>query len=281
MLNYQILKMPQYLPFAGRNSVAEALFGVQFALPFDQRIGSFSNALKEAFAAELTKFEPMQTYTFNLGTQLPQGVAPNIPPTITGFNLSKLKPDGSPARVLRAMNNALTIHFLEYNSWNETKPVGLQFLKRCIEILNLIDTNPVVSVALRYIDRFTFDGIPEEATALALFKRDTQFITPRVMAASHLWHSNSGWYEPLIGDAKALNQLNVTSGMTGQAFGVTVDHNSLFNLPEPYTSVGEIFQGTGNKIPLEQILDRQHHANTDLLKNLLSQEMLNTIGLNG
>lgn len=255
--------------------------GIQFAQPFEQRIAGVAEAIKAEFAAELPKFEPIQMFTVNIGAQqFPTGGS-NPTPTINGFNLTKVKTDGTPARVLRAMGNVLSVHFLEYTSWKETKPQAISYVTRCLKKMAIIERNAAMSVLLRYVDRFTFDGAPEDATAGKLFRPDNKFVASKLLDSGYQWHCNSGWFEPLIGAAPALNQLNIASGMIQTAVGVVVDHNSIYALPEPLNSAAALTQGAGEQPSLEAILDRQHTVNADLLKNLLNQEMLNTIGLRG
>jgi len=273
--------MSGYLPFAGRNAIVEMSIGIQFAQPFDQQIAGAAETIKAEFVAEFPKFEPIQMFTVNIGPQqFPTGGS-SPTSTINGFNLTKVKTDGTPARVLRAMGNVLSVHFLEYTSWKETKPQAINYVTRCLKKMAIIERNPATAVLLRYADRFTFDGPSEDATGGKLFRPDNKFVASKLLDRGYQWHCNSGWFEPLGGAAPALNQLNVVSGMMQTAIGVSVDHNSIYALPKPINSVAELTQGAGEQLSLEAILDRQHTANANLLRNLLNQEMLNTIGLKG
>jgi uncharacterized protein (TIGR04255 family) len=270
--------MARYLPFAGRNSIAEMNIGIQFASPFDQTIGESMEVVKAEFAADFPKFEPLQMITINIGLQQFATPGASTAPTVSGFNLTKAKADGSPARVLRVMTNVLSVHFLEYTSWKEIKPQAINYLTRCLEKLGILNRNPAVSILLRYIDRFTFDGAPQDASAGKLLRPDTKFVAARILNRGYQWHSNCAWFEPMVDATMTLNQLNVSGGIIQATTAVIVDHNSIYNLPKPSNSIAELKQG-GEGLPLEAILDRQHRANADLLKNLLNQEMLDTIGL--
>ncbi len=274
--------MTGYLPFAGRNSIAEMAIGIQFVLPFDQEVGKSIETIKSMFATELPKFEPLQMITINIGNigatpfgtpQLPS----SNPPPVTGFNLTKIKADGSVARALRAAGNVLSANFSEYVSWAETKKQGIGYIVRCLDTLAIAERNPIIAVILRYIDRFTFDGPAQEATADKLFRPENNFVARRILNCGYQWHSNSGWFEQAVGATVALNQLNVSSG----PLGIIVDHNSICTLPVPRRSIADLKEERGDHPGLETILDRQHKANADLLKNLLNETMLDTIGLRG
>jgi uncharacterized protein (TIGR04255 family) len=270
--------MAGYLPFAGKNSIVEMSIGIQFALPLDQQVSASVDAIQAEFAPEFPKFEPLKTFTVNIGAQQFPIAGSSPAPATTGFNLAKVKADGSPARVFRAMVNVLSVHFLEYTSWKETKPQAINYITRCLGKLAFPDRNPVTAVLLRYIDRFTFDGPPQDASANRLFRADSRFVPSNILDRGYQWHSNSGWFEPLIGATVALNQLNIVSGMTPTA-DVIVDHNSVYTFPKMSNSVAELTNGDAERPALDAILEQQHTANANLLKNLLNQEMLKTVGL--
>lgn len=274
--------MGRYLPFAGRNSIAEMSIGIQFALPFDQQqIGASAEAIRVEFANEFPKFEPVQSFTINLGMQPFPVAGGNPASTLSGFNLVKAKTDGTPGRVLRAIANVVSVHFLEYTSWKETKPQAIDYITRCLEKMATIGHNSATSVLLRYVDRFTFDGAPQDATAGQLFRPDSKFVASKLLNCGNQWHSNSGWFEPFVGASNVLNQLNMLSTITATAVDVNVEHNCIYALPKASTSIVDLTHGDGERPSLEAILDRQHTVNADLLKNLLNPEMLSTIGLGG
>jgi uncharacterized protein (TIGR04255 family) len=248
-------------------------------MPLDPQVAAAAEAIKTEFAADFPKFDPVQMFTLNIGAQQIPTAGGSPVPSIGGFNLTKLKGDGTPGRVFRAMSNVMSVHFLEYTSWKDTKPKAIDYIVRCLEKFPVLNRNSVTAVLLRYIDRFTFDGPPENATASKLFRADTQFIPSNLLDRGYQWHSTSGWYEPLVGTTVALNQLNIVSGLIPTAAGVNVDHNSICVLPVPANSAADLIRGDVKDHSLEGLLDRQHAANAGLLRNLLNPEMLKTIGL--
>jgi uncharacterized protein (TIGR04255 family) len=274
--------MGKFLPFAGKNSIAEMSIGIQLSAPFDQRIGEAADAIKVDFAAEFPKFDPlqMQMFTVNFGSTpfpMPGGSAP----TVGGFTLTKNRTDGSISRLFRVVSNVLSVHFMDYTSWKETKPQALDYLSRCLERLAVLGRNPATAILLRYIDRFTFDGASNEATAALLFRPDTKFVAARILNTGSQWHSNSGWFEPFADAALVLNQLNVSSSLTQATVSVVVDHNSVYISPRAYSSLDDLIRGAGEQLALEAVLEQQHSTNAHILKNLLNDDMLQTVGLKG
>jgi uncharacterized protein (TIGR04255 family) len=268
--------MGRYLPFAGRNAIAEMTIGIQFAIPFGPGIGEHVDAIRTRFESDFPKYDPVQAITLSFGS--PPLQIPSQNAGVTGFSLTKIKADGTPARLLRVAANSVSVHFTEYTSWAEIKPKAITYILECLSELGLPAQNPAMAAFVGYVDRFTFDGAPEKATANALFQRDTKFVAARIFDSGDQWHSNSGWFQD-VGGARALNNLNVSSVTTRANSSVTLDHNSVYTYLPPLSSLADLTRGTKGCPAFEEILDVLHRWNADLLKNLLNREMLDTIGL--
>jgi len=270
--------MAGFLPFAGKNAIAEMTIGLQFLLPFDSKVGGSAEAIKLEFQSDLPKFEAIQTFSFNVG--LSQFPSANVAPSMTGFSLIREKSDGSgPARILRVIPNIISVHILQYSSWKESKPLAVGYITRCLDKLGLLERNSAVSVVLRYLDRFSFDGAHEIANASNLFRKGNDYIVSRILDCGSQWHSNSGWFESMVGGVLALNQLNVSGTLVADSPSIFLDHTSVYTFHKPLSSLSELAHGGDGKPALSEILDSQHDANANILKNLLNQDMLKTIGL--
>ena len=269
--------MGEYLPFAGTNAIVEMSVGIQVQSQFDSITGESLEAVKRDFASDFPKFEPVQQFVLNIGVSVPFANPPSSPGS-SGFVLTRSKPDASPARILRVMGNTISIHFLEYDSWTQTKSLVINYFQRCFRLTGIIEKHAAVAVFMRYIDRFTFDGDPQAANAELLFRENSKFLPSVIYDSDNLWHSNSGWYDSLSDEMKALNNLNIASTIQ-PVVGITVDHTNVFSFPKPCNSSVELFEKPQSQCALLSILDKQHLANTVILKNLLSKMMLDTIGL--
>jgi uncharacterized protein (TIGR04255 family) len=271
--------MPGFVPFAGRNAIAEMSVGFQFQLPFDfDRVGNVET-IKADFARDFPKFEFLQTVILNIGPQQFPFPAPNAGASAGGFMFTRTKNDGTPARILRVMPNTISAHFMEYTSWAEAKPSAIGYISKALNHLPAAEKDPVTAVMMRYVDRFTFDGAPTDARASAIFQRNTAFVAAQIFESDHRWHSNSGWFESLNGNPFTLNSLNVSSSVIQSVCAIIIDHTSIFFLP----GAGSPFSALADRAPdrpsLEEILTRQHESNVKVLKNLLNKEALAAIGL--
>jgi uncharacterized protein (TIGR04255 family) len=273
--------MGRYLPFAGRNAIAEMSIGILFQSAFDSGFADKFHSIKEEFAKDFSKCDPVQQFVFNVGVQQQFPFPASLPASQnpSGVAFSNVRPDGNPTRIFRILNNTISFHIMEYTNWNEAKSLALNYIERSLTKLETIANNPVTSLAIRYLDRFTFDGEPGTAVAENLLRRDTDLVAARIFVGGPYWHCNSGWFEPLINKEVALNNLNVTSALVQNASNIMIDHTNQFTLAKPCNSLTELKQGTGDRPALEDILDKQHTVNVGVLKRLLIPEILKAIGL--
>ena len=267
--------MAAYIPFAGKNSIVEVVFGLIFAQPLVSTIDNQFDALKAAFIGDFPSFEKMQMIQMTFGPQSDAGILPSA--SVVGINAIRFKPDGKPSRVFRGVNNTLSVHFLEYENWAETKAKGLEFLLRCVRLLSVpSDQNSITGITLRFIDRFTFDGPTEAASAAPLLRSNTEFVPQHILNVGSTWNSNAAWQDLLMDQQAAQHQLSVNGGVDTNAF-VMINHNVHCNLASPLVSLEEMKGPT--KPTLEKIFDAEHKANVALLKNLVEDKTLNIIGL--
>jgi uncharacterized protein (TIGR04255 family) len=268
--------MAGFLPFAGKNSVVEAALGLQFVQPLSPLIGPSFDALQREFIADFPKFEKLQMLQFNLGVAQPAEAHTAM---VGGFNATRVRGDGNPSRAFRGANNVISLHFFEYSHWNETKAIGLGLFVRCLKLLGIPSAqNPIVAITLKFVDRFTFDGPADMASASQLLKQETRYVSKEIFDVQIPWHVNTGWSEPLLGEKIGQHQLLVQGAKDLNSF-IMVQHNISFSVL-PFLTVVE--ETDGRKEPLlEEIFDAQHQSNVLLLKNMLTDEMCGAIGLGG
>ena len=200
-------------------------------------------------------------------------------PRLVGFDLSKVRADAKPARVLRLMDNNITVNFLEYSNWNTTLSDSMTYIQLLLSFINLT-INPVSAISLRYIDRYTYDGPSEEPNAGMLLQRDNAYVAPYCFEGGSLWHCHTGWFEMLSTTDRILHQLNVGSAIVDQASTVTIDHNAILQLRAPRQSIDSFLEISVEKDSgIRSVLNRLHGENGNILRNMLVADMLQEIGL--
>ncbi len=271
--------MGRYLPYSGTHSIQEAVVALHFRGTFNsEAVGRAQNNAQ----VELRKAFPRSGGIHELQVnQTGQGVVvqESGSPRLAGFELSRVKADAKPSRVLRIVGNMLTVNFLEYKNWKSTLKDSLSYIRTVLAPLTLVE-NPIMAFSLRYIDRYTFDGPAHEPRAEMLLRRGCTYIAERCFEGGPLWHCHSGWFDPLETGDRVLNQLNVGSAIVDQAPTVTVDHNAICQLTAPRQTIESLFQPPSEKIArLEHVLNDLHRRNGTILRAMLLPEMLASIGM--
>ena len=271
--------MGEYLPYAGTNSIQEAVIALQFLnMLTPEVVERARNKARAELSTALPKFTDIHQMQ---AIQISQaGVSGGGGPTqLGGFECSKVRPDTKPARVLRFLDNMLAVNFLEYRDWETTLEDSLAYIKTVLSSVPL-ETNPVQAFSLRYIDRYTFDGPPHEPNAGMLFQDDNAYMTPRCFESRAVWHCNSGWFELRDGGNRILNQLKVSSAAVDGVSTSTIDHNAIWQLRVPRQTTESLFgQSSGENICFEDALNLLHKRNSEILRNMLRPDMLKKIGM--
>lgn len=271
--------MSDYLPYSGAHSIQEAVIAIHFLGRFSpdevrQARDTARNELKNMLP-RLNEHHQVQEIKIEQG-RLSQASGE---PRLMGFELSKVRADAKPARVLRLLENMLTVNLLEYRDWETTIKDSLSYVRIVASSLGLT-TNPVQAFSLRYIDRYTYAGSSDEPHAGMLLRKDNVYMAPRCFKGGSLWHCHSGWFDTLYTGDRILNQLNTGSAIVDGVSTVTIDHNAICQLLAPRQSTDSLFDSSvGIKSGIESVLNRLHDENGNILRDMLLPEMLDNIGL--
>lgn len=271
--------MGEFLPYAGANSVQEAIIGVH--LKNEWALGDPLKFIEEVkpHLPEFPRAKPIQVAKIsidatNQNVVSSQGEAQYRP---VGFEFSCVAPDGSQEQAIRYMPGLLTIHFSKYKSWESVLSASRRHLAEFfLPSLNL-KTNPIRAISLRYIDKYTYTGDSEEARAGLLFKPNNRYISEQCFEVGPSWHCHTGWFEEESGHSKTLNQLNASGQVVNESAVVTIDHNEVCYLHELRKTIEDLVNTRPN---FESTLESLHRKNKLLLQNILLDDMLRRIGLN-
>ena len=270
----------QYLPFAGEHSIQEAVVTVQFHVPLPAHLvelarGSVLAVHEDAFP----RSREVHGGEIHIDVS-DESAAPSMQVAkLVGFELSRPKGDGVPARVLELSGNSLRVSFFEYTEWNDVAAQSVAYVRSAVARLPLSDV-PVVAFGLRYVDRFTFDGPLEQALPELLFRPEAAYLAPSCLESGPLWHCNLGWFESRNEQERVLNQLSVASAVIDGVPTVTIDHNATWQLRGPRQSTDALFANDdGTRTPLKEALDDLHDGNKSVIRAVLLEDMLEKIGL--
>lgn len=270
----------QYLPFADEHSIQEAVVSVQFQLPLPPHLVNLvQEGVLEAHEDAFPRVREMHGSEIFVDMNDASGTPPMQAARLIGFELSRPRSDGTPARILRLARDALQVSFLEYTKWDDVASASLSYVRAAVARVPLSDM-PVAAFGLRYVDRFTFDGTLEQASSALLFREGASYLPPHCFESGPLWHCNLGWFENRSEQERVLNQLNVASAVIDDVPTVTIDHNATWHLRHPRQTGDSLFgEGDAARTPLKQALDALHEGNKGVIRAVLLDDILKRIGL--
>ena len=274
--------MSEYLPYAGTNAIQEAVLGVHFRINFPlpdvSRARTVAEAdLKETFprSEDIHEAQVKIENTNQDVLRIESGGASRL----SGFQLTRIGADGKPSRALRMVTNLLTVHFMKYDRWAPTLADSLHYIFTILPRLDL-ETNALQAFSLRYIDRFTFDGPPDDAKATLLIDETSAYVTKKSFDSGPFWHCHSGWFEISGDSSRILNQLNLGSAMVDNAPTITVDHNMIWQMKRPHNTVESFLESAGGEnLGFEASLNHLHDMNHTALTDILLSDVARRIGL--
>ena len=264
--------MGEYLPFQEKHSIQEAQINLLFFGQFDRQAIETARGIANA---ELSEILPISAEVRGGSLQIditnPSEPSPlgTMSSDLVGFQFSKVQGNGQQARVLQLTENVLSASIMDYESW----PVTNQYAYRCFfaALGSLpLNRNPVVGFSLRFIDRFTYSGRPNDARAELLFVKENPHIAPHIFKAGPTWHCNTGWFDSTIGKGRdrVLHNLNVSSQPVDLSSAVMIDHHATIHLESPRQSMLALWEQPDEEIGLTQALDLLHEQNKEILKSL-------------
>jgi uncharacterized protein (TIGR04255 family) len=269
----------EYLPFAEKHSIQEAQINLLFPSNFEQQSITTARGVAQAELSDsLPRLAEVRGGAIQIDISNPDAPVPgNISSDIIGFQFAKVQGNAQPAQTITLSGNVLSVSFFDYETWIQTRQATSEYISTVLSALPLVQ-NPVIALGLRFIDRYTFDGLPDQAQAELLMSQQSPYVAPHVFSAGSAWHCNTGWFDQNTED-RILHNLNMASNLVDLSSTVTIDHQATVHLRAPRQSTQTLFTPPGEESGLMQALDRLHEQNKEILKEILLPTMLTKIGL--
>ena len=248
--------MSKYLPYSGQHSIQEAKIALHFLRESGQQdVERAQCAAETDLRDELPRAEEIRGSSVRFDVTNPNAPAPMspVPDHLAGFELTRIRGDSRPSRALRLLNNLLEVSILDYERWDITREDSIRYIRTVLSALPL-DVNPIMAVNLQFVDRYAFNGAPDDVDVGLLLQEGSHYIARNSFAAGALWHCHTGWFDVRQG-GRALNHLNIGSTFVNSSPTVTIDHNAVFQLDEPRQSTDALLRPSDENNGLVAILD--------------------------
>jgi uncharacterized protein (TIGR04255 family) len=173
----------------------------------------------------------------------------------------------------------LTFQTWRYESWEKELPQALKLLTAALNIA--ANSAAIASLRVEYLDRFVFEGDPNDANVSDLLKSDSKWLAPFIFDAGNLWHCHVGRFADIGEKDRKLLLVNVDAqdltrpdNLAGRRslMMVTVAEKQ-FVKPGWEMEPGEISGA------LQPVLENLHNSAIELFSGLMNQEFAKKNGL--
>ena len=187
-----------------------------------------------------------------------------------------VSPAGVTVKALRASANQIGFQVVSYPRWAEFWPLAERVLSTCLGAVEEAGGgNTVGGIVLEYEDVFTWKPAGESPQLRDLLREKTDFVPRQVRESTGPTHSFCGWVtaitEPIAG--QRVDNLNLTVSVVGEETKAAIAISQRIVFAEPVMASAAF----GDTKLLEKLSAHAHDRNKDLLKELLSDQMIAAI----
>lgn len=267
-------------PINKKNAIESATFVVVFEREFDAAELQAVLGLELSLKNEFPSFDKMNRIQVNLDGQKGDansslGVTGSI-----GFNgvlLQRFTPDGKRDWAIQIAENTVVVSCYNYDSWLKESQKALRYIQESLKAIRTLG-NPVAMIVLQTIDHFISsspDGSKNVYQIGDIFDTKSPYFTPQATQSGQLWHVFQGWFEDMndLG-GKCLHVLNISNTNQGDKLLTSIDHAAQLQLATRQTINEAIYSEK-----LQQIFDKLHELNKDIIRRLLCETQRQAIGL--
>ena len=267
--------MNKIRPVKPEHSIKEVVFVLKLSKQLSVESLQVLKQLEDSIKSELPIMEPQEATSFVVkpGNQISVQ-----PPRLASLAFkNSTENNGQFDWMLRAESDFIAVNCLNYTRWKEVWPKARNYLSLASNKLASTE-NPIVSIALQYLDQFIYEEKKEFKTSI-VFNDDSDFLSGIVSKAGPLWHTYQGWFGNK-NEQPILHSLNITAAMAGKEHHTTIDHRGTIQFKNKTTNHKTLFNEIKNKTAADHYFDLLHEENKQILKDLLNKERIKDIKLN-
>ncbi len=262
--------MSVVFPYNEKNAIKSAAFALEFDKEFDENI---LNAIKKLylketqFQEEFPKEESIQTVKMRMGTNIQEISTLQL----GGLSYTKSSADSFEWRLL-IQGNIVSITCSAYTRWDEVWGFSKRYFEK---ILPLLKDNKLTKIILEYLDEFNINNLSENKWLGELFKDTSPYMPQFVYEMKEPWHTHNGFISKRD-NRQTINLVNMNfllNNVGSATLLMQTQHaSSLFAPLTLNTEKNEIDT-------IETTMKVSHEFNKEMLREHLSQTMLDQIGL--
>ena len=257
-------------PFAGAHAVQSVAFGFEWT---NEVSDAELAAVNVAYLAQLRPSLPVAAGTQSMVVQIEGGIASMNAGAQGGWRYSK-PGHGGMARLLDVQRNRCVGQFNDYTRWN---PVFKEAQKWFDTVGPELGPRQYTSLGLEYTDVFNWRADPQSLNLVEVFRTDSPYLPNNVFRQKGLWHVHHGFLsdrnEPGV-ENRLLENINVNliEELGQRSIVITTVHRASF---------AGVWGWEKLRALIAPMFEDFHARNKQTLSDLLTNEVLDKISLNG
>jgi uncharacterized protein (TIGR04255 family) len=264
-----------------------AVEAVTFSLALDRPLSPKAVASARSNHARWRSDLPAISVPQSFVVKVEDGVPRTQSKVADGIEFLYLRPDGSPAWVLRFIGNELTVECSRYTRWQQVWGFARRHLEMACDVIAVDNRQYRVRACIfSVLDRFRATN---DAYDLKQLFKASSLIHHAAFSHGSLWHGHYGWFDQRP-NARVLNTLNLDARRepfgspelrtVEQGLCVLISHSQQSLLTNPLVVTPA--DAEGSKAFWDVVgeeMEEMHSHNKLILTELLTDEMVERIGL--
>jgi len=262
-------------PFNQNHAIKSMAFALEFSMELEPAVFAELATLHPNFSNELPRIEIPKIIKVNLDSAQIGGSPQST--DIGGVIFDRLMPDGRQELALHIRPDNISFRCTTYSRWADMWQRANRVLQFVLP--TIIKYTNIKAIGLQYVDRFIYEGSPNDFRADMLFQNDTKYLAPSVFELSNLWHSHHGYFknETEPHDYTLHDNINVGVNDENNRRFVDIDCTHRAMLTEPSDVIDTSL--VDNNENLYTYMNALHEINKDILRDLLKDDVKEVINL--
>ncbi|MER9107342.1 TIGR04255 family protein [Mesorhizobium sp. M0848] len=261
-------------PISGKHAIVEAVFGVTLRRAFNSsEIEALVNS-HDRWRGQVPKLSRQ--------TMMQVAVGEGIPPAFMqapagGVIFDRVKPDGTLAWRLSALDQSLLVNCGDYTRWAEVFPTTLALMTDAAEVA-AISSNPITNLLLQYVDIFEWKDRNKSPRFDQILDLKSDWLPKNIGQSGHLWHVHQGWFrtEGLPMPGRLLERINFDGVMNqNNEPALRIDSYLRLDLQNPIKS-SDLFRKSQGR----EFFEFLHNSSKELISKFLTKAAQDRIALN-
>lgn len=272
--------MNGYSPISDRHAVDQAVVGIRFHRQADDKVFRAAVELAQDLADKhnLPGRVQLDPIALTFGKQVISHGFAGEAMLSPGLVFQRVQPSGAMAEELTLERGAVTYRTHSYLRWKDVMYLLEGIVCPVASVLSSGNTKSVSVIELRCIDKFTSES-SARLKLNQLIRKNSPFVPSIFLEKQEMLHSHTGWFENETDAGRVLINLNidVVDNPDGNRIATILQVISM-----QYSENSITFDpGLGFDENIIATFNNLHAVDKDLLKNLITDELQDSIKLFG